>query len=72
MSIETLNQLESKIQNAVETIGLYRLELDELREIKEKLEKENSELRCELQSWSEKVGTLLGRLDTVHAETEEV
>ncbi|CAM3475566.1 cell division protein ZapB [Parendozoicomonas haliclonae] len=68
MSIESLTQLESKIQSAIETIGIYRLEIDELREAKEKLEKENIELRGELQSWSEKVGALLGRLDTVQEE----
>ena len=69
MSIESLTQLESRIQSAIETIGIYRLELDELRETKEKLEKENTDLRNELQSWSDKVGALLGRLDTVQEET---
>ncbi len=69
MSIESLTQLESKIQSAIETIGIYRLELDELREMKTKLETENTDLRNELQSWSDKVGALLGRLDTVHEET---
>ena len=68
MSIESLTQLESKIQSAIETIGIYRLELDELREVKTKLEKENTDLRNELQSWSDKVGALLGRLDTVQEE----
>lgn len=75
MSIESLVQLESKIQSAIETIGIYRLEVDELRletdelrDTKEKLEKENSELRSELQAWSERVGSLLGRLDTAQAE----
>lgn len=69
MSIESLTQLESKIQNAIETIGIYRLELDELREAKSKLEQENTELRKELQSWSDTVGSLLGRLDSVSEET---
>lgn len=70
MSIESLVQLESKIQSAIDTIGIYRLEVDELHEAKEKLEKENSELRSELQAWSERVGSLLGRLDI--AQTEDV
>lgn len=65
----TFVQLEEKIQNAVETIGIYRLELEELRETKARLEKENADLRSELQSWSEKVGTLLGRLETVQEDT---
>ncbi|WP_281649057.1 cell division protein ZapB [Parendozoicomonas sp. Alg238-R29] len=68
MSIESLSQLESKIQSAIETIGIYRLELDELREAKSKLEQENTDLRNELKSWSEKVGALLGRLDSVQEE----
>ena len=65
MSIESLNQLEDKIQSAVETIGIYRLEMEELREAKSRLEQENNSLRSELQNWSEKVSSLLGRLDTV-------
>ncbi len=69
MSIESLTQLESKIQSAIETMGIYRLEIDELREAKTKLEAENAELRKELQSWSDTVGSLLGRLETVGEET---
>ncbi|MTI14057.1 cell division protein ZapB [Sansalvadorimonas verongulae] len=69
MSIESLTQLESKIQSAIETMGIYRLEIDELREAKTKLEAENAELRKELQSWSDTVGSLLGRLETVSEET---
>ncbi len=68
MSIESLSQLEAKIQSAIETIGIYRMELEELREAKNKLEQENSSLRNELQSWSDKVGALLGRLDAVQEE----
>ncbi len=68
MSIESLSQLEEKIQSAIDTIGIYRLEVDELREAKEKLERENNELRTELESWSERVGSLLGRLETVQEE----
>ncbi len=70
MSIESLSQLETKIQSAIETIGIYRMELEELRESKAKLEQENSELRGELQSWSDKVTSILGRLDTVEEEAE--
>ena len=68
MSIESLSQLEAKIQSAIETIGIYRMELEELREAKNKLEQENISLRNELQSWSDKVGALLGRLDAVQEE----
>ncbi|MCL6271177.1 cell division protein ZapB [Sansalvadorimonas sp. 2012CJ34-2] len=75
MSIESLSQLEAKIQSAIETIGIYRLEIEELRELKTKLEQENikleqdnTSLRNELQSWSDKVGALLGRLDSVQEE----
>ena len=70
MSIESLVQLESKIQSAIDTIGIYQMEIEELHEAKKKLEKENSELRAELEAWSERVGSLLGRLDT--AQTEEI
>ena len=72
MSIETLSQLESKIQNAVDTISLQKMELEELRESNERLEAENVELREELQAWGDRVRSLLGKLDTLPADVEEI
>ena len=82
MSIEALNQLEEKVQNAVETMSLYRMEIEELREAKERAEKELAVLRDtnarleeeknalhqEQQSWNDKVGDLLSKLDTLAEE----
>ncbi len=72
MSIETLTQLEGKIQNAVDTISLQKMELEELRENNDRLEAENAELREELQAWGDRVRSLLGKLDTLPEEVEEV
>ena len=72
MSIETLTQLENKIQNAVDTISLQKMELEELREANERLAADNAELRDELQAWGDRVSSLLGKLDTLPEELAEV
>ncbi len=84
MSIEALSQLEEKVQSAVETMSLYRLEIEELREAKARAEKELEEVKNtitqleeekqimqqEQQSWNDKVGSLLSKLEDI--EQEEV
>lgn len=44
MSTEALSQLEEKIQNAIETISLYHMETEELRETKNQAEQELTKL----------------------------
>ncbi|MGI9273628.1 MAG: cell division protein ZapB [Endozoicomonas sp.] len=65
MSIESLGQLESKLQNLIDRLELTRMELEELRSEKGRLEEENNQLKQELGAWSERVGALLGKLDNV-------
>lgn len=65
MSIENLSQLESKIQNAIDTIGLQKLEIEELHEQKQNLEAENQRLKSDLEAWNSKIQGLLGQLDQV-------
>ncbi len=72
MSIESLGQLESKLQNLIDKLELTRMELDELRTTNGRLEQENNELKTELSSWTERVGALLGKLDKVSDEAEQV
>ncbi|MGY0218408.1 cell division protein ZapB [Endozoicomonadaceae bacterium StTr2] len=72
MSIETLTQLENKIQNAVDTISLQKMEMEELRDANERMAAENAELRAELQAWGDRVASLLGKLDTLPEELAEV
>lgn len=68
MSIESLGQLESKLQNLIDKLELTRMELEELRATNTRMEQENTELRKELSAWGERVGALLGKLDNVSEE----
>ena len=45
MSLEILNQLEEKIKQAVETIQLLQLEVEELKEQKNQAQKTNTIIR---------------------------
>ena len=44
MSLEVLDQLENKIKQAVETIQLLQLEVDELKEKNGRSQQENDEI----------------------------
>ena len=69
MSLEILDQLEEKIRQAVETIQLLQLEVEELKEQKNKsqqaLQHENEQLRNEHRNWQEHIRSLLGKFDNV-------
>ncbi|PNO53460.1 cell division protein ZapB [Aeromonas hydrophila] len=63
MSLEVLEQLESKVQSAVDNISLLKMELDELKEQNNKLQDENHQLRNEHVAWQERLRALLGKMD---------
>ena len=79
MSFEVLEQLEAKIQTAVDTIALLQMEVEELKEEKEKLATKANALRdnrAELEqkaelmqqehnAWQERIRNLLGKMDDV-------
>lgn len=79
MSFEVLEQLEAKIQTAVDTIALLQMEVEELKEEKQKLSAEATELRLsreeleqksqqmqqEHSAWQERIRSLLGKMDEV-------
>ena len=69
MSLEILDQLEEKIRQAVETIQLLQLEVEELKEQKNKsqqaVQHENEQLRNEHRNWQEHIRSLLGKFDNV-------
>ncbi|MCI7478826.1 cell division protein ZapB [[Pasteurella] aerogenes] len=72
MSLEILDQLDEKIKQAVETIQLLQLEVEELKDknnqaqqANEALRNENEQLKVEHHNWQERLRSLLGRIDNV-------
>jgi len=82
MSLEALEQLEQKVQMAIDTIALQQMEIDELKEKNRQLEQstqdlkngrvsleeENAALRKEHDEWQEKIQSLLGKIDNAQVE----
>ncbi|GAB1440147.1 septal ring assembly protein ZapB [Providencia sp.] len=79
MSFEVFEKLESKVQQAIDTITLLQMEIDELKDkngaLNQELEsvksgtdslvRENEQLKQEQQAWQERLRTLLGKMDEV-------
>lgn len=72
MSHEILDQLESKIRQAVETIQYLQLEVEELKEQNNQAQQannalrgENDQLKAEQANWQERLRSLLGQIDNV-------
>lgn len=79
MSFEVLEQLEAKIQTAVDTITLLQMEVDELKEEKQRLQEENHQInerhvaleqeaeriKQEHHSWEERIRGLLNKMGDV-------
>lgn len=63
MSLELLSKLETKIQAALETIELLKLELEEEKLKSIDLTEQNQQLSQDLNSWNEKVTGLVGLLN---------
>ena len=79
MSLEVFEKLESKVQQAIDTITLLQMEIEELKEknnslsqevqnaqhSREELERENNQLRERQNGWQERLQALLGRMEEV-------
>lgn len=63
MSFEVLEQLEAKVQSAVDTISILQMEIDELKQTNVSLTEQNEKLQGEHQLWQERLRTLLGKMD---------
>ncbi|NRD75628.1 cell division protein ZapB [Shewanella sp. VB17] len=63
MSLELLSKLETKIQTALETIELLKMELEEEKQRGIGLTEQNQQLSQDLNSWNEKVTGLVGLLN---------
>ena len=72
MSVSVLDQLEEKIKQAVETIQLLQLEVEELKgkndaakQENETLRNEYEQLKVEQQNFQDRLRSLLGQIDNV-------
>ncbi|MGO2305386.1 MAG: cell division protein ZapB [Providencia sp.] len=79
MSFEVFEKLESKVQQAIDTITLLQMEIDELKSknglLNQELEnaksgtellvRENEQYKQEQQVWQERLRTLLGKMEEV-------
>ena len=79
MSLEVFEKLEAKVQQAIDTITLLQMEIEELKEKnnslsqevqnaqhqREELERENNHLKEQQNGWQERLQALLGRMDSV-------
>lgn len=70
MTLDLLEKLESKIQNAVDTIALLQMEVEELKgdkqgllEKNDLLQKENIKLSEEHQQWQSRLSALVGKIE---------
>lgn len=68
MSFEVLEQLEAKVQSAVDGITLLKMELDELRAQNQQLKEENQNLRNEHHVWQDRLRSLLGKMDQMNSD----
>lgn len=67
MSNELLHRLEQKVDNAVETIELLRIQVEELEEAKKNLEQERASLKDTQQAWEQNLNLMLDKLEGVEA-----
>lgn len=72
MSSELLFKLEEKIDNAIETIELLRLEMKEAEERNNALMKENATLKSKQSTWEQNLGMMLQKLDAVDSKKAAV
>lgn len=70
MTLELLEKLESKIQNAVDTIALLQMEVEELKQDKQGLLEKNSQLQAENiklseehHQWQSRLSALVGKIE---------
>lgn len=70
MSSELLQKLEDKIDNAVETIELLRLQNEELEEKNSRLNNENTALKNKQAAWEQNLANMLEKLDAIEPKEQ--
>jgi len=68
MSIDNINLLESKIQSAIDSIALHKMEIEELKESKIELENDNQKLKQDLEGCLGRINGLISKLDAMAEE----
>lgn len=68
MSAELLQKLEDKIDNAIETIELLRLQNDELEEKQARLLAEGAALKEKQAAWEKNLAVMLEKLDAIESK----
>lgn len=68
MSLDLLNELEKRVQSAVDTIETLKLEIEELKEDNAQLQDDNAQLQEEKTAWESRLGDLLGKFDLLEGE----
>ncbi len=83
VQFEVLEKLEAKVQNAVDTIELLQMELDELKSSNDEMRSErehlvsknhelqeaNEKLAAEHEAWQGRLRVLLGKIDEMEEAT---
>jgi cell division protein ZapB len=77
MTFELLEKLEQKINQAVETIALLQMEIEELKAEKanflvksEQLQLDNNRLNAEHQQWQDRLSALVGKIEKSEENAE--
>jgi len=72
MSNRLLEQLESKIDDVIETVEIMRLQIEELEEKNATLQAENAIFKSRQSEWEQGLTTLLNKLDDISPEAESI
>jgi cell division protein ZapB len=67
MSMELLQKLEEKIDSAIDTVELLRLQNEELEEKYSRLQSENNSLKEKQATWEKNLSLMLEKLDAIEA-----
>lgn len=71
MSSQLLQQLESKVNQTVETIELLRLQVEELEEKNLRLQDDNNVLKDKHEVWEKTLHTMLNKLSDVDSTLQD-
>ncbi len=71
MSGQLLEQLESKIDETIETIEIMRLQIEELEEKNLKLEDDNNVLKDKYTAWEKTLYSMLNKLNNLEYVVQE-